>query len=328
MDLYAFMHEANKYGRKRIPFLFIIDYELKKPLIYPIDKLNNEHVKYKFTVDNSEEYIVKNKEYHLDKLQYNPINFHTYKEGFDKVIHALKRGDTYLLNLTYPNEILSTFNPLNIYEVAQSKYKLYLKDQLICYSPETFVQIKGNQIYSFPMKGTIDAHIPNAAQKLLNDNKEQYEHNTIVDLIRNDLAMVASHITINNFRYVEKIQTPNGAILQTSSEISGTLPNNWNEQLGDLLLKLLPAGSISGAPKEKTCNIIKQAEIRERGYYTGIFGIFDGQNLDSAVAIRMLQKHDNIWYYHAGGGITAQSNLENEYQELLAKIYVPTFRKY
>jgi para-aminobenzoate synthetase component 1 len=70
--------------------------------------------------------------------------------------------------------------------------------------------------------------------------------------------------------------------------------------------------------------IIKSVEDGERGYYTGIYGFFDGTNLDSAVAIRFLEKKDNSFFYRSGGGITAQSNCKEEFQELLDKIYVPT----
>ena len=88
---------------------------------------------------------------------------------------------------------------------------------------------------------------------------------------------------------------------------------------------MLPAGSISGAPKPKTLEIIRSVEADFRGYYTGVYGYFDGQNLDSAVAIRFLEKQENKFFYRSGGGVTSQSNCSEEYQELLDKIYVPTF---
>ena len=86
---------------------------------------------------------------------------------------------------------------------------------------------------------------------------------------------------------------------------------------------MLPAGSICGAPKNKTVSIIKKVEQGPRGYYTGIFGYFDGENLDSAVNIRYLEKKENQLLYRSGGGITFLSNLESEYNELIEKIYVP-----
>ena len=108
-----------------------------------------------------------------------------------------------------------------------------------------------------------------------------------------------------------------------SSKISGELPENYNECIGDILIKLLPAGSISGAPKKKTLEIIDEAEQYKRGYYTGIVGIFDGQNLDSGVMIRYIEQTPEGMIYKSGGGITAQSNVDEEYQELIDKIYIP-----
>lgn len=173
------------------------------------------------------------------------------------------------------------------------------------------------------MKGTINASEENAEQKLMASEKEFTEHNTIVDLIRNDLALVAKNIEVTKYRYAEKVHTHRGAILQTSSEICGELAENWQENIGSILAALLPAGSISGAPKEKTVYIIQQAERGKRGYYTGIFGYFDGESLESAVAIRYIEQTANGLLFRSGGGITSQSVLEDEYNEILEKVYVP-----
>jgi para-aminobenzoate synthetase component 1 len=200
---------------------------------------------------------------------------------------------------------------------------LDFKNEFISFSPESFIKIKNDKIFTFPMKGTIDARIENAKEILLNDKKETYEHNTIVDLMRNDLAMIAKNIKINRFRYIDKIDTQKGSILQVSSEIQGDLEVNWKANFADLLLKLLPAGSVSGAPKQETIRIIKEAENNKRGYYTGVFGVFDGENVDSAVLIRYIEKKANQLIYRSGGGITSKSNLDIEYKELLQKIYIP-----
>jgi para-aminobenzoate synthetase component 1 len=90
------------------------------------------------------------------------------------------------------------------------------------------------------------------------------------------------------------------------------------------LFALLPAGSISGAPKVKTLEIIKNAENYERGYYTGTAFYFDGDNLDSCVLIRFIEQTEKGWVYKSGGGITIYSDARKEYQEILDKIYVPT----
>ena len=174
------------------------------------------------------------------------------------------------------------------------------------------------------MKGTIDARLEDAENKLLDNLKEEWEHNTIVDLMRNDLAMVAHDIRVIKYRFVQRIKTYKGEILQTSSEITGRLKHNWRTRLGEMLTLLLPAGSVSGAPKQKTLDIIRAAELGPRGYYTGVFGYFDGHNLDSAVAIRYIEQGIDGLLFRSGGGITAQSNEEDEYLEMIQKIYVPT----
>jgi para-aminobenzoate synthetase component 1 len=173
------------------------------------------------------------------------------------------------------------------------------------------------------MKGTISATIPDAAETILADRKELYEHNTIVDLIRNDLAMVSTNVKVDRFRYVERIKSLKGDLLQVSSEISGELPDDYLCRLGTILFTLLPAGSVTGAPKESTVKIILEAESYERGFYTGIFGYFDGRSLDSAVMIRFIEFTENGPVYKSGGGITALSDLKSEYEEMIQKVYVP-----
>ena len=173
------------------------------------------------------------------------------------------------------------------------------------------------------MKGTIDAKIPNAKEKILTDPKELAEHITIVDLIRNDISQVASNVRVKRFRYIEEIKTHEKNLLQVSSEIVGDLEMDYASQIGNLIASLLPAGSVSGAPKSKTIEIIRMAEKEKRGYYTGVFGYFDGVNLDSGVMIRYIERSGDELFYRSGGGITTQSNVKAEYQELIDKVYVP-----
>lgn len=101
------------------------------------------------------------------------------------------------------------------------------------------------------MKGTIDATLPDAEQLLMQDTKEAAEHATIVDLIRNDLSMVSEHVEVTSYRYIDRLQTNKGPILQTSSEICGTLPEDYTAHLGDIIFRLLPAGSITAPPSPK-----------------------------------------------------------------------------
>lgn len=141
--------------------------------------------------------------------------------------------------------------------------------------------------------------------------------------MRNDLNRVAGEVEVKRFRYFEEIVTHSGSILQTSSEISGRLPARLVGRYGDILLPLLPAGSITGAPKPATVSLIDSAETSPRGWYTGVFGHFDGRRMVSAVMIRCLQRDtDGRLYFHSGGGITVNSDCTEEYSELLTKIYL------
>jgi len=212
-----------------------------------------------------------------------------------------------------------------LYNQSNAKYKLWIKDSLLVLSPETFVRIEGHKISSFPMKGTIDASVPNAVEIILNDTKEMAEHATIVDLIRNDLSLVADRVEVKRYRYCERIKTNRQDLIQISSEITGRLERNFRERVGNIIFTLLPAGSICGAPKAKTLQIIQEAEGYDRGYYSGICGYFDGENLDSGVMIRFIEQVNESMIFKSGGGITSQSELINEYEELIQKVYVPVY---
>jgi para-aminobenzoate synthetase component 1 len=175
------------------------------------------------------------------------------------------------------------------------------------------------------MKGTIDADLPNALEIILNDEKEFAEHNTIVDLIRNDLSIISDNVRVTKFRYPDYLQTNNKNLIQISSEICGDLPVDYHNNIGDIIAGLLPAGSVTGAPKAKTLEIISQAENYKRGYYTGVFGVFDGKNLDSAVLIRFIEQNEKRLIFKSGGGITSMSDVNSEFQELIDKVYVPIY---
>ncbi|BFU60058.1 MULTISPECIES: aminodeoxychorismate synthase component I [Rodentibacter] len=317
-----FIEKANRYGAQRTPFFFLIDFEREKPRIFPLEKAASQGIFFNIlgNTNTAEQKNFPQKFIHIDK---KPISLADYQQGFELVQQALQQGNSYLLNLTYPTEISGNFTLERLFYQTHAPYKLWLKNQFVCFSPECFVHIHANKIATYPMKGTINARLPNAENRLLNDEKEKREHYTIVDLMRNDLAMVAKNIQVTKFRYVDRIQTQKNTILQTSSEIYGELEDNWQEKVGDILAILLPAGSISGAPKEKTVQIIQQAEKQARGYYTGVFGLFDGKTLQSAVAIRFISQRNDKFYFHSGGGITIHSRLEEEYQELLEKVYLP-----
>lgn len=261
---------------------------------------------------------------HNIKLTKQPINFKNYKIKFDKIQNHINNGNSYLLNLTSKTSIKVNAQLKDIYNVANAKFKLYYKDKFICFSPERFIQIENNKISTYPMKGTIDANIKNAEDILLNDKKELAEHTMVVDLLRNDLSIISSNVKVEKFRYCEKIKAGDKELLQISSKITGKLKNDWENNIGNIITSLLPAGSITGTPKKKTVEIIKDVEQYERNYFTGIFGVYDGKTLDSGVMIRFIEKDkDGNLTYKSGGGITSDSNSKKEYQEMCDKIYIP-----
>lgn len=315
------IEKINNYAKNKIPFLFIFDYNLNNIIVEKIEDCERLNIFYKVN-ENTNFPFGKTPKKEIQILK-KPISFEEYKKSFDIVQNHIKRGDSFLVNLTKSNDIEINMSLQEIFQFSKAKYQLYFKDEFVVFSPEIFVKINNGIISAHPMKGTISAEIPNAHQIILDDEKEFAEHTTIVDLIRNDLSMVCEKVWVERFRYVDKIITHNAEILQVSSEIKGQLSLNWQEKLGNILMKLMPAGSICGAPKPQTLKIIKAAEQYQRGYYTGIFGIFDGENLDSGVMIRFIEKTKSGLKFKSGGGITAKSKAKVEYQEMIDKIYIP-----
>jgi len=310
----------NTLGRKGIPFLLITDFELDNIHVI-IDFQESKDIKFKIGNQNNYGSTSINKS--LDQFETEPISIKEYNSAFQLVMNEIHLGNSFLLNLAFPTKIKTNLSLEDIFFSTSAKYKILVRDNFVCFSPETFIQINDGVISSFPMKGTIDASIPDAQETILADKKEEAEHYTIVDLIRNDISQVAKHVEVKRFRYIDEIETSNKKLLQVSSEISGKLQSDYTHYIGSIITKLLPAGSISGAPKKKTVEIIQKAENRKRGYYTGICALFDGKNLDSGVIIRYLESKEDQLYYKSGGGITFKSNMEEEYNEMLDKVYLP-----
>ncbi len=281
----------NEWGAAAIPFVFIIDFENNEPLIYKTDEIDPEKLLYSINgITNCTEPAPGTREIRLIK---HPEPYENYLAKFNHIKGEILRGNSYLLNLTCSTPIELNFSLKDVFLITDARYKLWFDEKFVCFSPEIFVTIKEGVIRSFPMKGTIDASIPDAAEVIMNDRKETAEHYTIVDLIRNDLNMVSKNVRVERFRYIETIATHESRLLQVSSEITGVLDSDFNSHLGDIFCDLLPAGSVSGAPKKKTMEIILDTEGYKRGYYTGIFGLFDGKNVDSGVMIRFIEKNEN-----------------------------------
>lgn len=306
-------------------FLFIINFDCSEYYVYSPEEAASNGIYFDFEGRSNYPYKQKSKNTDNKYFNFEPVDYSTYVTAFKRCKESLQRGDTYLINLTFQTPLITDYSLDDIFKLSDAKFKLLFKNKFVIFSPERFIKISDGIIETRPMKGTIDASVSFAKEKLLNNNKELFEHNTIVDLLRNDLNMVAKSVSVEKFRYLDYLSTNKCDLLQMSSIITGTLTGDYNSRLGDIICKLLPAGSVTGAPKEKTVKTIIEVENYNRGFYTGIFGYFDGKNTDVAVSIRFIENIDNRLYYKSGGGITALSDPEEEYKEMLEKIYVPVF---
>ncbi|MDD2816852.1 MAG: aminodeoxychorismate synthase component I [Thiotrichaceae bacterium] len=319
---HPFISALNTLAQQQQACLFLIDFECTDYHVQPLTRLDKDIF---FNINGITNTIFPANSSPATNLKIQEaVSFERYQQAFNQVKQNFKNGNSYLLNLTFPTKIASSLSLQEIFYQSRAKFKLFFKDKFVVFSPERFIKIEQNTISTYPMKGTIDAAFPNAAHEILENPKELAEHTMVVDLLRNDLSMISKQVGVDKFRYLEKIRAGNTELLQVSSQISGVLPPNWQANLGGLLFTLLPAGSISGTPKRKTLEIIQQVEAYRRGFFTGIFGYFDGKDfLDSAVMIRFIERQDEQLIYKSGGGLTIDSDVHSEYQELLSKVYLP-----
>lgn len=301
-------------------FFFAVNYDVSEG-VFIENPLSQNKVLFQFNgIGNKPTDIVVKEQPSLTVM---PIGIESYKVKFDTAYEGLKQGVAQVINLTVSTPIETNISPKEIFSLSQSPYQVYVPEEFVCFSPERFVKISDGIISSNPMKGTIDASLIDAEQEILNDPKEIAEHTATTQLIVDELALVATDVKVNRFRYIDRIESRNRTLLQVSSEVVGTLDDDYMTHLGDIVFKLLPAGSIAGSPKKAALELINRAENDNRGYYCGIAGYFDGSSLDTAVLIRFIESDGEKQSFRSGGGITVDSICEKEYQEVLNKIYLP-----
>lgn len=208
--------------------------------------------------------------------------------------------------------VLRTTNP--------SPYMVYMKideDEIISTSPETLVKLTKGRLVTFPIagsrpRGETDAQDKQLEEELLKDEKELAEHNMLVDLGRNDLGRLSKYgsVEVTEYMTVHKYSK----IMHICSQVEGDIDNQYDGL--DAIKAILPAGTLSGAPKIRACEIIEELENEPRGIYGGALGYLDFTgNLDTCIAIRMAVKRDNEVYVQAGAGIVADSVAKTEYEE-------------
>lgn len=215
-------------------------------------------------------------------------------------------------SLINPYRVLRTTNP--------SPYMVYMNMddvEIMSTSPETLVRLQDGRLTTFPVAGSRprgkDEHEDEAlAEELLADEKELSEHNMLVDLGRNDLGRISrfGSVEVTQYMTVHKYSK----IMHICSQVEGDIDSSRDAL--DAIQSVLPAGTLSGAPKIRACEIIDELESEPRGIYGGALGYIDfSGNLDTCIAIRMAVKKDGMVYVQAGGGIVADSKPQSEYEE-------------
>ena len=215
-------------------------------------------------------------------------------------------------SLINPYRVLRTTNP--------SPYMVYMKiddEEIMSTSPETLVRLENGRLTTFPVagsrpRGTTEEEDQELEADLLSDEKELSEHNMLVDLGRNDLGRISKFdsVEVTKYMMIHKYSK----IMHICSQVEGDIRDDCDAL--SAIESVLPAGTLSGAPKIRACEIIEELESEERGVYGGALGYLDFTgNMDTCIAIRMAVKKDGRVYVQAGGGIVADSIPENEYQE-------------
>ncbi len=250
------------------------------------------------------------------------------KEEYIKSVERAKRyiyeGDIFQVVLSQRWEIESEENPFEIYrrlrELNPSQYLFYInygEYQVLGSSPEMLVKMQKDRVYTCPIAGTRKRgkdfkEDKLLAEDLLSDEKEKAEHVMLVDLARNDMGKVCK---IGSIKLSEFMEVKNYShVMHLVSTVEGERDEKKNAF--DILSSILPAGTLSGAPKIRAMEIIEELEREKRGLYGGAVGYFgfDG-NMDMCIAIRMMVVKNRKAYIQSGAGIVADSVPENEYEE-------------
>ncbi len=250
------------------------------------------------------------------------------KEDYCNVVDTTKEyirnGDIFQAVISRRFEADYEGSLINAYRVLRttnpSPYMVYMSidgDEIMSTSPETLVRLQNGRLYTFPVagsrpRGRTEKEDMELEQGLLKDEKELSEHNMLVDLGRNDLGRISRFGSVEVTKY--KMIHRYSKIMHICSQVEGNIRDDCDAF--DAVSSVLPAGTLSGAPKIRACEIIEELERCPRGIYGGALGYMDfSGNLDTCIAIRMAVKKNGRVYVQAGGGIVADSVPENEYEE-------------
>lgn len=246
-----------------------------------------------------------------------PLDKARYLRDFAAVKEAIASGRSYQVNLTQELECSTKLDSSALFDLLCARqdtlYKAFIPEEngaIISLSPELFFSLKGREITTKPMKGTMPKGKGNK-RKLAKDWKNKSENLMIVDLLRNDLSKISKLHSLHTRLFdIESYPT----LYQMTSTITATLKRRVG--LYEIFEALFPCGSITGAPKHETITLIESLEKRERGIYCGSIGVVHKKHASFSVAIRTLRHRGERFCYGVGGGITWESRAQDEWEEL------------
>ena len=256
------------------------------------------------------------------------FNKEEYCEMVQKARHHIKEGDIFQIVLSNRLEGEFEGSLLNVYRVLRtvnpSPYMFYFSGtdvEVAGASPETLVKLDNGTAYTFPLAGTrkrgaTEEEDKALEEELLADPKELAEHNMLVDLGRNDIGKIAKFgsVKVDKYHEIERFSH----VMHIGSTVKGEIRDDMDAI--DAIDAILPAGTLSGAPKIRACELINELENNKRGIYGGAIGYIDFTgNLDTCIAIRIAFKKGNKVFVRSGAGIVYDSVPENEYQECINK---------
>ncbi|MCR5054227.1 MAG: anthranilate synthase component I [Lachnospiraceae bacterium] len=251
-----------------------------------------------------------------------------YCEMVEKAKHYIHEGDIFQIVLSnrlsadYEGSLLDTYRVLRT--INPSPYMFYFSGtdvEVAGASPETLVKLEDGVLHTFPLAGTRprgkSEEEDNAlTEELLADEKELAEHNMLVDLGRNDLGKISrfGSVEVEKFHSIEKFSH----VMHIGSTVRGEIAEGYDAL--DAISAVLPAGTLSGAPKIRACELIDMLEANKRGIYGGAIGYIDfAGNMDTCIAIRIAYKKNGKVFIRSGAGIVADSVPEKEYAECINK---------
>ena len=263
------------------------------------------------------------------KSEFRPLfSKDAYCEMVQKGKDYIKEGDIFQVVLSNRMEADMEGSLLDTYRVLRtsnpSPYMFYFSSEdveIAGASPETLVKLEHDKLYTFPLAGTrkrgeTEAEDQRLEQELLADEKERAEHNMLVDLGRNDIGKISRIASVEVVKYMEIERFSH--VMHIGSTVTGTIRED--KDAVDAVDAILPAGTLSGAPKLRACEIINELEDNKRGIYGGAIGYLDFTgNLDTCIAIRQAFAKNGKVYVRSGAGIVADSVPEKEYEECINK---------